>query len=71
MRLPSIYRISKDEVVGFLVEGNTTSYNNFMNFLDLLKAIKYPIINLLCSIRRVFLFNISGICRVPSGPSQI
>ena len=28
-------RMSKDEVVEFLVESNTTSDNHFMNFLDL------------------------------------
>ena len=44
MRLPSVYHMSEDEVVEFLVEANTTSDKNFMNFLNLLKAIKYPII---------------------------
>ena len=47
MRLPSVYRMSEDEFVEFLVEGNTTSDNNFMKIINLLKAIKYPIIILL------------------------
>ena len=49
------YRMSEDEVVEFLVEGNTTSDNHFMNFLDLLKAIWYPIFILLSTIRLVVL----------------
>ena len=49
MRLQSVYRMSDIEVVEFLVGGNTTSNNHFMNFLDLLKAIWYPIIILLIS----------------------
>ena len=49
MRLQGINRMSENEVVEFLVEGNTISDNHFMNFQDLLKAIWYPIIILLNS----------------------
>ena len=44
MSLANVYRMSEMNVFEFLVEGNTTSDNNFMNFINLLKAIKYPII---------------------------
>ena len=50
MRLQTFYLMSEDEVVRFLVEGNTTTDNHFMNFLDLLKTVWYPIIILLRSI---------------------
>ena len=49
------YQMSEDEVVEFLVEGNTTSDNHFMKFLDLLKAIWYPIFIILSTIRRVLI----------------
>ena len=54
MRLSGVYRMIEDEVVEFLVEGNTTSDDRFMNFLDLWKAIMNPIIILLSSVQRVF-----------------
>ena len=54
MNLSLVYRMSEYEFVEILVEGNTTSDNHFMNFLDLLKAIWYSIIIHLSSIRRVF-----------------
>ena len=41
MKLPDVYRMSENEVVEFLIVGNTTSDNHYMNFLDLLKAIWY------------------------------
>ena len=60
MRLPGAYRMSEDEVVEFLVEGNTTSDNHFMNFHDLLKTTLYSIIILLSSNRQVFFPVLSG-----------
>ena len=39
MSLSKGFAMSEIEVVVFLVEGNTTSDNHFMNFQDLLKAI--------------------------------
>ena len=62
--------MSEDEVIEFLVEGNTTSDNHFMNVIDQLD-------NMICDnhllsfIRRVFLPVISEGCRVRSGPFQI
>ena len=60
MMLPGVYRASEDEVVEFVVESNMTSDNHFINFFNLLKAVWYPIIILLSSIRRVFLPVLSG-----------
>ena len=55
MSLSKGFAMSEIEVVVFLVEGNTTSDNHFMKFLDLLKAIWYPIFIILSTIRRVLI----------------
>ena len=53
--------MSEDEVIEFLVEGNTTSDNHFMNVIDLLDNMISDN-HLLSYIRRVFLPVLSGVC---------
>ena len=54
----------------FFIDVNATYDYQFINFLDLLKIIWYPIIIFLISILRIFNSVLSGMCQVRIGNSR-